>query len=76
MEDKEKVNHPNHYNQGGVECIDVMIETQGVEAVKNFCVCNAFKYLWRHNQKNGIEDLKKSLWYIDKYFELEESQDD
>ena len=76
MEDKEKVNHPTHYNQGGVECIDVMIETQGVEAVKNFCVCNAFKYLWRHNQKNGIEDLKKSLWYIDKYFELEESQDD
>jgi hypothetical protein len=76
MEEKEKVNHPSHYNQGGVECIDVMIETQGIDAVKNFCVCNAFKYLWRHNQKNGIEDLKKSLWYIDKYFELEESQDD
>lgn len=76
MDEKEKVNHPSHYNQGGAECIEVMIETQGVEAVKNFCVCNAFKYLWRHNQKNGIEDLKKSLWYLDKFFELEEAKND
>lgn len=34
MQEKEKVNHPSHYNQGGVECIDVMIETQGIDAVR------------------------------------------
>ena len=69
----DNVNHPSHYT-GKFECIDVMIETQGVEAVKNFCICNAFKYLYRHNGKNGVEDLKKARWYIDKYIELEGGQ--
>lgn len=64
------VNHPSHYETGNFECIDVMIETQGKEAVLNFCLCNAFKYLYRHNRKNGIEDIKKSRWYINKYIEL------
>ena len=49
-----------------------MLETQGIEAVKNFCICNAFKYLYRHCGKNGLEDVKKAGWYIWKYIELEE----
>lgn len=53
------VNHPTHYKTGEFECIDVMVETQGVNAVKNFCICNAFKYLYRHGRKNGVEDVKK-----------------
>lgn len=69
-EKKDNVNHPSHYETGKFECIDVMLETQGVEAVKNFCICNAFKYLYRHNNKNGEEDIKKAKWYIDKYLEL------
>lgn len=71
----DNVNHPSHYETGKFECIDVMIETQGVEAVKDFCLCNAFKYLYRHNGKNGVEDIKKAKWYIDKYLELEGDQD-
>jgi hypothetical protein len=70
----DNVNHPSHYETGKFECIDVMIETQGVEAVKQFCLCNAFKYLYRHNGKNGVEDIKKARWYIDKYLELEGDQ--
>ena len=66
------VNHPSHYESGKFECIDVMEETQGKEAVMNFCICNAFKYLYRHNRKNGIEDIKKARWYLDKYIELKE----
>lgn len=66
----DNVNHPNHYT-GKYECIDVMTETQGIEAVKNFCVCNAFKYLWRHDKKNGVEDVKKAAWYLNKFIELE-----
>jgi len=65
------VNHPSHYNQGGIECIDAMISAFGVEAVKNFCKCNAFKYMWRSQDKNGFEDLEKAKWYIDKFKELE-----
>lgn len=68
----DNVNHPKHYGNGKFECIDVMVETQGVEAVKAFCICNAFKYLYRHNNKNGNEDIKKARWYLDKYLELEE----
>ena len=66
----DNVNHPSHYETWKFECIDVMIETQGIEATKNFCVCNAFKYIYRHNMKNGEEDLRKAKWYLDKYMEL------
>ena len=64
------VNHPPHYETGGIECIDAMVETQGVVAVMDFCICNAFKYLWRHGRKNGIEDVRKAIWYLNKYVEL------
>lgn len=64
------VNHPSHYETGNFECIEVMLETQGKESVLSFCLCNAFKYLYRHNRKNGIEDVKKAKWYIDKYIQL------
>ena len=68
--EEDVVNHPSHYESGKFECIEVMLETQGKEAVLNFCLCNAFKYLYRHNRKNGLEDIKKSQWYINKYVEL------
>jgi hypothetical protein len=66
------VNHPGHYETGKFECIEVMQEALGIEAVKDFCICNAFKYLYRHKRKNGLEDIKKAKWYIDKYLELSE----
>ena len=68
------VSRPAHYAKTSIECIDAMIETQGVEAVKAFCVCNAFKYLWRHNSKNGDEDIKKASWYLNKAVELMEKR--
>lgn len=70
----DMVNHPSHYETGQFECIDVMIETQGIKNVQAFCICNAFKYLYRHKNKNGLEDVKKARWYIDKFIELEEQQ--
>ena len=70
----DNVNHPSHYETGKFECIDVMVETQGVEATKDFCVCNALKYLYRHKRKNGLEDIKKAIWYLNKFVELEEEK--
>lgn len=67
---KEEVNHPDRYNTGGVECIDVMLKIFGVDAVKFFCKLNAFKYIWREQRKNGVEDIKKAVWYLNKYIEL------
>ena len=80
----DPVNHPAHYCTGKYECIEVyctgkyecievMLETQGVEAVMDFCLCNAFKYLFRHKRKNGIQDIEKSIWYLSKYVELAKS---
>ena len=65
-----KVDHPAHYNQGTIECIDAMVAAYGKEVVKYFCLCNTFKYIWRANNKNGIEDIDKAIWYLHKYKEL------
>jgi len=71
----ETVDHPKHYNrEGGMECIDEMILVFGREAVKNFCLCNAWKYRYRAADKNGKEDLKKSDWYLKKYKEFCEAE--
>ena len=66
----DPVNNPSHYTQGGIECIDAMISTFGKEAVRHFCLCNAFKYVWRTEHKNGAEDCKKAIWYLTKALEL------
>lgn len=66
------VSRPQHYASTSIECIDAMRETQGDEAVKHFCECNAFKYLWRHNSKNGDEDVRKASWYLNKAVEIME----
>ena len=67
---KEEVNHPDRYAGGKFECIDVMLDVFGADAVKHFCILNAFKYLWRSEKKNGVEDIKKAVWYLNKYIEL------
>jgi len=72
--DFDVVERPAHYTKTSIECIDAMRETQGDEAVKAFCVCNAFKYLWRHNRKNGDEDIKKASWYLNKAVEIMEGE--
>ena len=68
----DNVNHPAHYNrEGRKECIVEMQELFGVEAVKNFCLLNAYKYLYRNGLKSGAKtDLAKSKWYFNKYAEL------
>lgn len=72
MPRKEQVNHPNHYNQGQYECIAVMESIYGIEATMNFCLLCAFKYTWRTNDKDGIQDIDKAIWYLKKYKELQE----
>lgn len=57
----DPVNHPPHYKQhpSGVECIQI---TEHM----NFCLGNAVKYIWRADHKNGIEDLEKAIWYLNR----------
>lgn len=67
----DPVNHPSHYTQGNIECIDAMQAAYGKESVMHFCKCNAFKYQWRFDKKNGEEDIKKAQWYQNKFLELQ-----
>ena len=60
----DNVDHPKNYQGGKYECIEVMREVFGEEAVKDFCQLNAFKYLWRSDKKNGKEDIQKAIWYL------------
>lgn len=65
------VDHPKHYNKPGrKECIEEMIEKYGVLDVIIFCKLNAFKYQYRFDEKNGVEDLEKGIWYLNKAVEL------
>ena len=70
MNNDNNVNHPEHYKAGDYECINVMIAVFGVNAVKIFCLLNAFKYMFRCNKKNGVEDINKATWYLKKHGEL------
>ena len=67
---KDNVNHPSHYNNGSIECIDAMLSAFGKEETLYFCKLNAFKYIWRAENKNGMEDIKKAIWYLNKYIDI------
>lgn len=61
----DNVNHPKHYESScSLECIEVMTLTYGKKMVWDFCIGNAFKYMWRFKNKSGKEDLRKAEWYI------------
>lgn len=62
----EQVNHPSHYNQGGIECIDALKACLGNDGFRGFCAGNAIKYLWRAGHKGDAKtDIKKAQWYVD-----------
>lgn len=61
------VNHPAYYNSMNYECIDVMRDVFGDDAVKTWIKLNLFKYSWRADHKNGDEDIAKIAWYASYY---------
>ena len=64
---KDNVNHPSHYTQGAIECIDAIKEaTKGLFGIEAVCTANIIKYVWRWKFKNGVEDLHKARWYLDR----------
>lgn len=70
------VNHPSHYTQGGIECIDaITAATVGKTGIEAVCVANVVKYLWRYEEKNRLEDVKKARWYLERLInELSEGE--
>lgn len=70
QQEHNPVTNPPHYTQGNIQCIDAMESAFGKEAVATWCKLNAFKYIWRAEHKNGMEDIDKAIWYLNKYKEL------
>lgn len=71
----DNVNHPAHYTSGGIECIDGMVAAFGREYVMHYCLCNAFKYIWRCEHKGKrVEDIRKAVWYLNKWQSLAEEE--
>ena len=67
---KDNIN-PDHYkNQTSLECIEAMIIAFGYQKTIDFCLLNAWKYIWRWKNKNGTEDLDKANWYIERGLSL------
>lgn len=62
----DNVNHPNHYTQGKYEVIDYIEDKLSKEELQGYCVGNVLKYVSRFKHKNGLEDLKKAEWYLNR----------
>lgn len=74
-QDFDVVNHPSHYNKGRIECIDAIdsatVGKTGIEAV---AVANVIRYLWRYEEKGGLESVRKAQWYLNKLISELESK--
>ena len=63
---KNEIDHPSHYTQGKIECIQAIREALGQDGFIDYCRGNVFKYAWRCRDKNSLLiDLKKARAYID-----------
>ena len=75
----EIVQHPNHYGagNGGLQCIEAMLQTFGKEATMAFCKLNSFKYIWRATYKGKeTQDMEKAKRYLEYWHVLNKLKDD
>lgn len=72
---EDDVNSPSHYNKGGVECIDAIESSMTKEAFCGYLKGNVIKYMYRYENKGGVESLKKAQWYLNKLIEVESNGD-
>lgn len=65
--EQDAVNSPQHYTQGRYEVIDIIEDAvQGADPFEAVCQANILKYTLRYRAKNGVEDLRKSVWYANR----------
>ncbi|ARM70155.1 nucleotide kinase [Bacillus phage Harambe] len=70
--EEDLINKPNHYHAGGTDVVSFCNGKVSKEQMKGFYRVNVLKYVSRYELKNGIEDLKKAKWNLEKLIELEE----
>lgn len=64
MSRPDNINHPFHYTQGGIECIQAIRASMSADAFAGYCKGNVLKYIWRYEHKGGAEDLEKAKVYL------------
>ncbi len=65
------INHPKHYNQGNIECIDAIQAALTEEQFIGFLRGNVIKYHWRLGNKDiPLQEVEKGLWYANKLKEV------
>ena len=69
---EDVVNHPSHYTDGGIECIEAIEAQLSLEEYRGYLKGNIAKYVWRESHKGGTESLKKARWYLDRLIGLDE----
>lgn len=70
------VNKPMHYTEGKIECIDAIdTVTTTLPGEFGYYTGTILKYIWRWNKKNGVEDLKKARWYLNRLIAKLDSTD-
>ena len=67
------VNHPPHYTDGSIECIDAIEAQLTPEEYRGYLKGNIAKYTWRERHKGGTESLKKSRFYLNRLIEFDEN---
>ena len=66
----DMVNHPPHYNQDNIECIDAIASATN-SGFEHYLQGVIIKYLWRYRYKGKpVEDLRKAEWYLQKLIEI------
>ena len=78
LEKEDVVNHPKHYTQGEIECIEVIKyinDKLHMEGYEGYCLGNFIKYVWRCNFKNRWEDIDKAIFYLDELLTEQISND-
>ena len=71
---EDVVNHPSHYTDGGIECIEAIEAQLTPEEYRGYIKGNIAKYLWRERLKGGVTSLKKAQWYLDRLVQFDEAQ--
>lgn len=66
MTPSEEITNPKRYTSNGLECWDFWLRA-GLDPL----IASAVKYVWRYKHKNGLEDLKKSLVFLEKAYSLD-----
>jgi len=72
MTDMRIIEHPEHYTDGEIECIDAIESALTYEELRGYLKGNVIKYMWRERLKGGTTDVMKANWYAKKLIEVDE----